>query len=207
MVNARIANKSENEGEDMLGSFLSHGISHQEAVYESMITILGGSDTMSIALRATMLFIITNPRVYNKLISEITSLSSSLSPNIIPSAAQLRNLPYLEATIKESLRAFPPGTGQMPKTVPPGGETINGIFIPGGTNVGTNPWFIMRSRENFGADAEMFRPERWIDSSEEKRKEMEYVWELVWGYGKYKCLGQGIALMELGKVIFEVRYS
>lgn len=30
------------------------------------------------------------------------------------------------------------------------------------------------------------------------------VWELVLGYGRYKRLGQGIASMELSKVVFEV---
>jgi len=33
---------------------------------------------------------------------------------------------------------------------------------------------------------------------------MEYALELVWGYGKYKCLGHNIAIMEMGKVVFEV---
>jgi len=202
MVNARISDKNKREGEDMLSTFLANGISHTEAIYESMITILGGSDTMSIALRSCLLFIITNPRVYNTLVSEI--LSFPQSPNTIPSSSQLRNLNYLQATIKESLRIFPPGTGQMPKLTPPEGDNLHGKFIPGGTNIGTNPWFIMRDPTNFGPDAGLFRPERWIEANEERRKEMEYVWELVWGYGKYKCLGQGIALIELGKVVFEV---
>ncbi|KUJ07798.1 cytochrome P450 [Mollisia scopiformis] len=160
MVDVRITDQSETQKADMLSTFLSNGITHQEAIYESIVTILGGSDTMAIALRATMLFIMTNPRVYIKLVSEILSLSSSLSHDTIPSASQVRTLPYLQATIKESLRVFPPGTGQMPKVTPTGGETINGIFIPGATNIGSNPWFIMRSQDNFRPDAEIFRPER-----------------------------------------------
>ena len=94
----------------------------------------------------------------------------------------------------------------MPKLTPPGGDTLNGVFIPGGTNVGTNPWYIMRDPANFGPDASNFIPERWITVDEERKKEMEYVWELVWGYGRYKCLGQGIAMMELGKVVFGVSF-
>jgi cytochrome P450 len=202
MVNEKINDKNRTEGEDMLSTFLSNGITDQEAIYESMITILGGSDTMSIALRSCLLFSITNPRIYNTLVSEI--LSHSLLANSIPSSAQLRNIPYLQATIKESLCIFPRGTGQMPKLAPPSGDILNGVFIPGGTNVGTNPWYVMRDPVDFGPDASLFIPEGWINVDEERRKEMEYVWELVWGYGKYKCLGQGIALAELGKVVFQV---
>ena len=62
----------------------------------------------------------------------------------------------------------------------------------------------MRSSENFGQDGEVFRPERWLEASPEKRKEMEYVLELVWAYGKYKCLGQSAAIMEPDKIFFDV---
>jgi cytochrome P450 len=61
----------------------------------------------------------------------------------------------------------------------------------------------MRDPVDFGAVAEIFRPERRLEVADQKRKEMEYAWELVWGYGKYKCLGHNIAIMEMGKVIFE----
>jgi len=92
----------------------------------------------------------------------------------------------------------------MPKLSPPEGDIVNGIFIPGGVNVGTNPWAIIQSSENFGQDSEVFRLERWLEASPKKRKEIEYVFELVWAYRKYKCLGQSVAIMELNKIFFEV---
>jgi len=60
----------------------------------------------------------------------------------------------------------------MPKVVPEGGETFAGYFFLGGTNIGTNPWFIMRDPENFGDNAGVFGPERWLEASEERKKEM-----------------------------------
>ncbi|KAF8850435.1 cytochrome P450 [Acephala macrosclerotiorum] len=167
MVTERINDETKTDREDMLSHFLSAGITPTECIYESMVTILGGSDTMSIALRSIMLFTITNPRVYNTLVSSILEFSASLHNDMIPSTTNLKRLPYLEAVIKESLRIFPPGTGQMPKLTPRGGDTLNGIKIPAGTNVGTNPWFIMRDPANFGPDAEMFKPERWVEADEE----------------------------------------
>ena len=203
MVSDRVAGKQEVEKADMLDSFLEHGVPPQEAIFELIITILGGSDTTSIGIRSTLLFIITNPRVYYKLQAEIDSFKNFNSNKII-SSTEARSLPYLQAVIKEGLRILPPGTGQMPKVVPQEGETIHDIFIPGGTNMGINPWYIMRDPASFGADAEIFRPERWLEAGDQRRKEMEHAWELVWGYGKYKCLGHNIAMMEMGKVIFEV---
>jgi cytochrome P450 len=203
MVSERVARKQEVDKADMLDSFLAHGVAPQEAIFELIITILGGSDTTSIGIRSTLLFIITNPRVYYKLQAEIDQ-SKLFNPNEIISNTDARSLPYLQAVIKEGLRILPPGTGQMPKVVPQEGETIHGIFIPGGTNMGINPWYVMRDPVNFGEDAEIFRPERWLEVEGKKRKEMEYALELVWGYGKYKCLGHNIAIMEMGKVVFEV---
>jgi cytochrome P450 len=190
---------------DMLQSFINHGITQKEVIFESIITILGGSDTMAIAIRAIMLFIITNPHVYRKLQTEIDDAmkTGAISDPVIKDS-EARELPYLQAVIREGLRIFPPGTGQMPKLSPPEGDTVNGVFIPGGVRVGTNPWAIMRSPENFGPDSEVFRPERWLEASPQQRTEMEYVFELVWAYGKYKCLGQSIAMMELNKIFFEV---
>jgi cytochrome P450 len=50
--------------------------------------------------------------------------------------SEARQLPYLQACIKEALRLWPPVTGLLQKVVPPEGDTFDGIFIPGGTFIG-----------------------------------------------------------------------
>jgi cytochrome P450 len=189
---------------DMLGSFINHGLTEEEAVSESLLQILAGSDTSATAIRAIMLFIMTSPLVYNKLQAEIDSFVLSSKPDTIISDSQARELQYLQAVIREGLRIFPAGPGIMAKVVPPEGDTINGVFVPGGTNIGHNVWSFMRSTETWGHDATLFRPERWLEASPEKRRQMERVGDLLFGYGKYKCLGMNVALMELNKVFFEV---
>lgn len=60
----------------------------------------------------------------------------------------------------------------------------------------------------YGADADVFRPERWLEVEDEGRLEsMRRSVELVFGYGKYGCLGKGIAFLELNKVFAEVCYA
>lgn len=92
----------------------------------------------------------------------------------------------------------------MSKVVPPEGDTFNGVFIPGGTEIGQNGWSIQRSKKVFGNDSTVFRPERWHEAKGEKLEAMEKTLGLLWGFGKYSCLGKNIALMELNKVFFMV---
>jgi cytochrome P450 len=148
-----------------------------------------------------MLLIITNPHVYKKLQAEI---DSTVRAGSVISDAQARTLPYLQAVIKEGARMFPAATGIMSKTVPPEGDTINGIYIPGGTDIGKNDWAIQRDKKVYGEDATFFRPERWLEAHGEQLERMERSLALIWGHGKYSCLGKNIALMELNKAYFEV---
>lgn len=90
------------------------------------------------------------------------------------------------------------------KTVPPQGDTINGIFVPGGTAVGWNLFPMMRSPDLWGPDAEMFRPERFMEADESTRGSMERTVELTFGHGRFGCAGKPLAMMELSKVFFEV---
>lgn len=97
-----------------------------------------------------------------------------------------------------------PFSGLLMKEVPPEGDTIDGIFVPGGTRIGHNTQGIMRRRDIFGDDADIFRPERWLNISPEKRQEMVQTTELVFGYGRWGCLGKPVAFLELNKVYVEV---
>jgi cytochrome P450 len=98
-----------------------------------------------------LLHIITIPRVHEKLLAEISgaTLSSPISD------AEAKKLPYLQAIIKEGLRIYPPVAGLMAKRVPPEGDTINGMFVPGGTQIGYGAWGIFGIRK-YGARMHMY---------------------------------------------------
>ena len=61
-----------------------------------------------------------------------------------------------------------------------------------------------RNRLIWGDDANVFRPERWLDSLAEKIKEMEAMFELIFGYGKWQCLRRNIVMIELNKGFVEL---
>jgi hypothetical protein len=93
----------------------------------------------------------------------------------------------------------------MPRLVPPQGDTINGIFVPGGVSINHCTWGVQRRKDIYGDDPNCYRPERWLEADEESRRVMDGTLEFVFGgSGRWSCLGKTIALMEIYKVLVEV---
>lgn len=204
VVSERLAYKGP-ERRDMLGSFLKHGLTPEEAESEALVNIIAGSDTTATAIRTTMLYLMGSPQVYRELAREIRTAAAGgrLSSPITDEEA--RALPYLQAVIKEGLRVFPPVTGLMPTVVPPGGDVIRGVPVPEGTEIGWSSFGVQHNKGVYGVDAETFRPERWLEvKDEEQLRNMASTWELVFKYGKWQCLGRSVALLELNKIFVEL---
>lgn len=103
------------------------------------------------------------------------------------------------------MRMFPPLLTGFPKRVPPEGDTICGQFVPGGTDIFVNTRAMMRDKVAFGEDADLFRPERFLECDEAKRGHLFKIIDLNFGYGRWLCAGRVLAWMELNKVFVEVR--
>ncbi|KAJ4287284.1 hypothetical protein N0V90_012682 [Kalmusia sp. IMI 367209] len=202
---------------DMLNSFIKHGLTDSELEGETLLQITAGSDSTASALRMTLHFISTSPPTLQRLLEEVREgieMGHVSRPVIKDSEA--RQLPYLQACIKEGLRMYPPITGLLAKMVPEEGTKIevNGEekHAAGGTQIAWNSWGMMRNKDIFGPDSDMFRPERWLmkGSSDEDHERMARMNDTVWlcfGYGRFGCLGRGVAMMELNKAIIEVSTS
>ena len=189
---------------DILGSFVAHGLSRDDAEGEAVVQIIAGSDTSATAIRSTLLFLITNPHAYMRLQQEIDGgiRAGRISSPITD--AEARQFPYLQAVIREGLRMWPPATGLLPK-VSNTDDEICGYRIPAGTSVAWAPWPVMRNRDIFGDDADLFRPDRWMDISTEQYKLMDNTVMLDFGGGsRYECLGKNIAMIELNKAYVEL---
>jgi len=190
---------------DMLGSFLAHGLTRDEAEGETLVQIIAGSDTTATAIRATLLHLLSNPTSYAALTREIRAAAREgrISEPVTDAESRAR-LPYLQAVVREGLRIWPPVAGLMSVTVPAGGEVMHGLRIPEGTEIGWAAYGVLHSKEVAGPDAELFRPERWLEADPERLKAMNAQTEMVFKYGKWQCLGKTIALIELNKVFVEV---
>ncbi len=189
---------------DMLGSFIRHGLTQEVASGETLLQIVAGTDTTATGLKIIMLHIMTNPAVYRKLQEEIDCNVSKGNVSSPVRDAEARQLPYLQAIIKEGLRMKSPAGGAFFKTVPPGGDVIDGLFVPAGTEIGVSHLSFLHSKQIFGDDADIFRPERWLEAEPEHLSKMSRVVDLIFHSGRYQCLGKSVALMEFNKIFVEL---
>jgi cytochrome P450 len=63
---------------------------------------------------------------------------------------------------------------------------------------------MLRNRDVFGEDADVFRPERFIESDEKKKAQQLKVMDLAFGHGRWGCPGKALAWIELNKVFVAV---
>lgn len=168
---------------------------------------VAGSDTTSTSVQSTLLCIVTNPQVYSSLRAEINAAVARGSVSNPVQDFEAKQLVYLQACVLEGLRKFPPLSQLRERVVPPGGDTLAGYHLPAGTFVGLNAWGTQLNKDVYGDDADLFRPERWLTDDVAKLGAMHQTHALIFGHGSTKCLGASMALMEVTKVIFEVRVS
>ena len=75
--------------------------------------------------------LLKNPAKMARLTKEIRTAFSSLEDINLVNIAQLE---YLNAVIEEGLRIYPPVSVGLPRSVPEGGATVGGMWLPGGVS-------------------------------------------------------------------------
>lgn len=70
---------------------------------EAQVLLGAGTASTARTLDVTAYYILANPCIRTRLMKELAVLMSDF-PNICPSLVDLRDLPYLQAVIKEGLR-------------------------------------------------------------------------------------------------------
>ena len=110
----------------------------------------------------------------------------------------LREMPWLEAALKETLRLHPPLILLL--RVAKVDFEVQGIAIKAGQMVGASPWVSNRIAEAF-VDPNQFESERYIDPrSEDELNPWNWI---PFGAGRHRCVGAAFAMMQL-KAIFTV---
>ena len=145
-------------------------LSHGDVFAIAHGAIFAGSDSTASTMQSFSWNVLANKHVYDKLIEEI--VSAELSDMVTFDEAQ-KNLPYFQACLKEAMRLQPAVGLNITRKVPVGGAVIDGVNVPGGTEVAVNGWVLHRDESVWGDDADVFRPERWIDADKERLREME----------------------------------
>lgn len=167
---------------------------------------LAGSSVPPANLWSMIFLISRDAHIKHKLYEELMSAEKAgrIPPTTyIISEDQAKQLPYLHACVHESLR-FAPTISQLPRLSPRGtGLELGGRYVPPGYSVSTSPWIIGRSKALYGPDADVYRPERWLEASPRRLRKWDTE-SFHFGYGGRKCAAKGFALMQMYKAVAEV---
>jgi benzoate 4-monooxygenase len=115
--------------------------------------------------------------------------------------------PVLTAVIKETLRLHAPFPTAFPRVITPGAESAIPDLpapLPVGTLVSAHTYILGHSKSLWGDDAEMWKPERWLEVRDEgERREMDEKF-VVFSKGARGCIGKDIAMLMVARAVVEV---
>ncbi|CAE7213467.1 unnamed protein product [Rhizoctonia solani] len=177
-------------------------ISIEELYSETFLFLLAGSDTSSNTLSSLCYHLAINPQMQRELQTELDQhipLDSSddseeqTGLGIVPEYEQIKDLPYLNACIKEALRIHSTvGTG-LPRVVPPGKTLkVAGHTFKAGSVISVPSYTTNRSSV-WGPDASEFRPERWLEENAGSLNK----YFVPFSVGPRSCIGRNLANMDL----------
>jgi cytochrome P450 len=86
---------------------------------------------------------LSQPKLQQELEAEVASLDEDYGD------MDLEKLPLLNAVIEETLRLYGAAPAGLPRSVPPGGVTIDDQVIPAGTTVTTQAYTFHRDQNLF----------------------------------------------------------
>ncbi|RAH40560.1 cytochrome P450 [Aspergillus brunneoviolaceus CBS 621.78] len=165
------------------------GISEGELRATAPIIMMAGSETSSTALSGWMAHMLQQPEMLRQVQHEVRAKYRS-SEDI--SMQTLKDLPLLDACIKEALRAYAAVPGILPRIVPAPGATISGDWVPEGTRVYVTPLAAFRSAANFH-EPERFAPERWFTQPEKQYAQDQRDACKPFSVGTRDCVGREMA--------------
>jgi cytochrome P450 len=130
-------------------------------------------------------YIINNPDVQVKVHEEIDRV---VGQSRLPHLDDRKNMPYVEASLRECLRILPVTPLGLPRRCVQD-TTLGGYFIPENTIMWANIWSAHRD-QTIWKDPEEFRPERFLDEDGNLLKKDHTI---GFGAGKRLCAGETFA--------------
>ena len=182
---------STKDAPDLLSQLLRDGtLSDDDILYILFDLVIAGSDTTASTVAAS-LYILHEPR-HSKLLKRAVDEALHTDLDGLRLEDIRDTLPYHVAVARETLRLFPP--------VPFVGRTaltkcdVLGTPAPEGAVACFSPYALGRDVERWGADADEFKPERWLDA--ERGGAASPFSFLPFGAGPRGCLGTRLGLTE-----------
>ncbi|KAK3326057.1 putative benzoate 4-monooxygenase cytochrome P450 [Apodospora peruviana] len=180
------------EGRDEKGERLCR----EELTAEALTQLIAGSDTTSNSSCALLFHVMRTPGVLEKLREELDKAVPEYID--VPTFDMVKELPYLQAVVNETLRFHSTSGIGLPRQIPEdsAGVEIRGYYFPPGTVLSVPTYSIHHSKEIWGEDADDFRPERWETVTTRQKNAF-----IPFSYGPRACVGRNVADMELKLIV------
>jgi cytochrome P450 len=187
----------------ILSSLVREKKENPRVIRDQLLSLLLASrDTTANFLSWTFYVLARHPEVLAKLRN---SIAVQLPHNRLPTAADINALTYLRWTLDEVLRLYPlvplNGRTAAADTVLPSGGGTDGtapILVPAGTKVAFSIFAMQRRVDVFGADANVFSPERWGEGRSPDSGRKEFGWAYIpFLAGPRICLGSAFPYLPL----------
>ncbi|WVZ50334.1 hypothetical protein U9M48_001594 [Paspalum notatum var. saurae] len=165
-----------------------------------LLDVFFGMGTAATVLDYTVIQLLQNPRVMTKLQAEVRSsmrMQGRQGEEIV-GEDDLNRMPYLRAVINESLR-LRPATPILTPRFSMASCVVDGHVVPAGVRVLVNLWAIGRDARSWGADADEFVPERFLDGGGAARvsyrgNDFQF---LPFGAGRRQCPGINFGMAQV----------
>jgi len=156
--------------------------------------MFAGHHTTSTTASWALIELLRHPELYAAVTAEVDDLARR--GDGVVTYHDLRDVPWLEATLKETLRLHPPLILLLRKAMVD--VDIDGFHIAAGKLVGASPAVSNRLPGVFD-DPDAFVPERYIDP---RADDVDNPWNWIpFGAGRHRCVGAAFAMMQL-KAVF-----
>ena len=165
----------------------TRGLSDTELRDQCMVLFQAGHETSATALVWWARLVAEDAGVSKKIQRELDDVLQGREPT----ANDAPRLDYLQATIKEAMRLYPPVAALMSRRAVRD-VRIGEWTIPRGSLVRIAPWVAHHDARWF-PDPESFRPERFVASAENPPRG---AW-MPFGAGPRVCIGQHFAMLEM----------
>jgi cytochrome P450 len=169
----------------------SKGMNVEEMASNAANLVLAGSETTATLLSGCIYLLCKNPDAYAKVRKEIREAYTSDAEIDLFSTSHLK---YTLAVLEETMRIYPPVPTPSSRTVPAGGDTVLGNFLPGGTVISLSQ-FIAYHYPPFWTKPEEFHPERFLGAEEFKNDNFDVM--QPFSMGPRNCIGRNLAYSEM----------
>ncbi|QAU33442.1 cytochrome P450 [Janthinobacterium sp. 17J80-10] len=172
------------------GASSSPTLSTEEIRDNCMVIFAAGHDTTATVMTWWIGLMAHHPEVAEKVRQEVAEVAGDRNPT----ADELSRMKWMNATIKEAMRLYPP-TPNLFFRCPVRDIEIGGWHVPKGASINVPVWHVQHDARWF-PEPESFRPERFMPNAAEIPRGAY----MPFGAGPRVCIGQHLATIEMALI-------